>query len=90
MERWHGKKLAKLETDDAFMQAYRDWEKQMIRAIRAGLLDHPHVRAFVESRRSRSHKPNNGNTVRMAARNTIVSMGKPPKRGFGPFYPLLC
>lgn len=51
MQRWDGKTPNELEDDETFLLTYRDWEDQMIRAIRVGLTDHPAVREFIRTRR---------------------------------------
>jgi hypothetical protein len=52
MERWHGKTHTELENNEEFLLAYRDWERQMIRAIRAGLTGNPNVQEFIRTRRA--------------------------------------
>ena len=51
MQRWHGRPYDELKDDELFQLAYRDWENMMIRAIRAGLTEHPSVQEFIHVRR---------------------------------------
>jgi hypothetical protein len=73
MKRWHDKSPAELERDENFLLAYRDWERQMLRAVRAGLVDyHPAVYAFVQTRRSLG----SGRLLRRARRGVEKGVGQ--------------
>jgi hypothetical protein len=52
MQRWHGQPYDELKEDELFQVAHRDYEKMMVRAIRAGLTEHPTVQEFIHVRRS--------------------------------------
>ncbi len=52
MMRWHGKTYDELKDDELFLVAYQDFVKEMTRAIRVGLIDHPAVQEFIHTRRS--------------------------------------
>ena len=52
MMEWHGKTKEEIETDPCrFNLCYEDFKKAMIRAVRAGLADHPAVKPWVLAQR---------------------------------------
>jgi hypothetical protein len=53
MQRWSGRSAKEIEDNRReFSQDLADYEKTVGRAIRAGLLDHPDVRAWISTQRS--------------------------------------
>lgn len=51
---WHGSDPSSLSEDrlDDFLSSWRKYERAIVRAIRAGISDHPAVKAWVAARRS--------------------------------------